>query len=26
KEFYGSEESRTCSKCGTVMEADPRFI
>ncbi len=26
KEFYGSKESRTCSKCGTVMEADPRFI
>lgn len=26
KEFYGSLESRTCSKCGTVMEADPRFI
>ena len=25
KEFYGSEESRTCAKCGTVMEADPRF-
>ena len=26
KEFYGSKESRTCSKCGTVMEADPRFV
>ncbi len=26
KEFYSSEESRTCSKCGTVMEADPRFV
>lgn len=26
KEFYGSEESRTCSKCGTVMETDPRFV
>jgi len=26
REFYGSVESRTCSKCGTVMEADPRFV
>lgn len=26
KSFYGSEELRTCSNCGTVMEADPRFI
>lgn len=26
KEFYGSEESRTCAKCGTVMEADSRFV
>lgn len=26
KEFYGSEDSRTCAKCGTVMEADPRFV
>lgn len=26
KEFYQSEEKRTCSKCGTVMETDPRFI
>ncbi|HRW99708.1 MAG TPA: 3-hydroxyanthranilate 3,4-dioxygenase, partial [Cyclobacteriaceae bacterium] len=26
KEFYGSEEFRTCSKCGKVMEADPRFV
>lgn len=26
KEFYGSEEMRTCSKCGHVMEADPRFV
>ena len=25
KEFYQSEEKRTCSKCGTVMETDPRF-
>jgi len=26
REFYGSSELRTCNKCGTVMEADPRFI
>lgn len=26
KEFYGSIEDRTCDKCGTVMEADSRFI
>ncbi|MFT7269863.1 MAG: 3-hydroxyanthranilate 3,4-dioxygenase [Roseivirga sp.] len=26
KEFYGSEEMRTCKSCGTVMEADPRFV
>lgn len=26
KEFYASEASRTCSKCGTVMQVDPRFI
>lgn len=26
KEFYSSEASRTCSKCGTVMQADPRFV
>ncbi len=26
REFYGSEELRTCGKCGHVMEADPRFI
>jgi 3-hydroxyanthranilate 3,4-dioxygenase len=25
REFYSSEELRTCSKCGTVMDADPRF-
>lgn len=24
--FYGSEELRTCDKCGTVMEADERFV
>jgi len=26
KEFYGSIEARTCKKCGTVMETDPRFV
>ena len=26
REFYGSEEKRTCSECGTVMETDPRFV
>lgn len=26
KEFYASEELRTCSNCGHVMETDPRFI
>ena len=25
KHFYGSKELRTCDKCGTVMETDPRF-
>ena len=25
KEYYGSQEMRTCKKCGTVMEADDRF-
>jgi 3-hydroxyanthranilate 3,4-dioxygenase len=24
--FYGDEKLRTCSQCGTVMEADPRFV
>lgn len=24
--FYNSEELRTCAKCGTVMETDPRYI
>jgi 3-hydroxyanthranilate 3,4-dioxygenase len=24
--FYNSEELRTCDKCGTIMEVDPRFI
>jgi 3-hydroxyanthranilate 3,4-dioxygenase len=26
REFYSSKELRTCNKCGTVMEADPRFV
>ena len=26
REFYGSQEFRTCKKCGTVMESDPRFV
>ncbi len=26
KDFYTSEEFRTCDNCGTVMEADERFI
>ncbi len=26
KQFYASEELRTCDKCGTVMETDPRFV
>jgi 3-hydroxyanthranilate 3,4-dioxygenase len=26
KEFYGSEEMRTCASCGHVMEADERFV
>ncbi len=26
KEYYGSEEMRTCKKCGTVMETDERFV
>tara|TARA_B110000046_G_scaffold31498_1_gene33489 strand:- start:34919 stop:35443 length:525 start_codon:yes stop_codon:yes gene_type:complete len=26
KKFYGSEEMRTCNKCGTVMEVDERFV
>lgn len=25
REFYGSEELRTCSSCGHKMETDPRF-
>jgi len=26
KEFYSSEDARTCNKCGTVMEIDERFV
>lgn len=26
KEFYSSEELRTCDDCGHVMETDPRFV
>lgn len=26
KEFYASEEHRTCKKCGHVMEIDNRFV
>ena len=26
RDCYGSKELRTCKKCGTVMEADPRFV
>jgi 3-hydroxyanthranilate 3,4-dioxygenase len=26
KEYYGSEEMRTCSNCGEIMPADPRFV
>ncbi len=26
REFYNSKEMRTCKKCGTVMEADKRFV
>ena len=26
REFYGSEEMRTCDNCGEVMEADERFV
>jgi 3-hydroxyanthranilate 3,4-dioxygenase len=25
KTFYNSKDLRTCNKCGTVMETDPRF-
>ena len=26
REFYSSLDLRTCKKCGTIMETDPRFI
>lgn len=26
KEYYSSEEMRTCKNCGHVMETDPRFV
>jgi len=26
KEFYSSEEKRTCKKCGHKMETDKRFV
>lgn len=26
REYYTSEDLRTCKQCGTVMETDPRFI
>ena len=26
KEYYGSEDLRTCDKCGTVMATDERFV
>ncbi len=26
REFYGSEELRTCDNCGHIMETDPRFV
>lgn len=26
KHFYGSKALRTCENCGTIMEADPRFV
>lgn len=26
KEFYASEELRTCNSCGHTMETDPRFV
>lgn len=26
KDFYSSEEKRTCEKCGAVMESDPAFF
>ena len=26
REYYASDELRTCSNCGNVMETDPRFV
>lgn len=26
KEYYISEEKRTCKKCGTIMETNPNFV
>ena len=26
REYYGSEELRTCKNCGDVMETDERFV
>jgi 3-hydroxyanthranilate 3,4-dioxygenase len=26
KEFYGSEDLRTCKSCGHQMEVDPKFV
>lgn len=26
RDFYGSEEMRTCDNCGHIMEVDPRFV
>ena len=26
RDFYGSEDLRTCKQCGHVMEVDPRFV
>ncbi len=26
REFYASEDLRTCKKCGHMMETDPRFV
>jgi 3-hydroxyanthranilate 3,4-dioxygenase len=26
KEFYASEDMRTCKSCGDVMAVDPKFV
>ena len=26
KKYYASEDLRTCDKCGTIMDQDPRFV